>query len=87
MRCKLPGQQLPAPDGEGPGQMRFGAGRKGSDLLVPDMQPLDLAVLADGISESIQTVHDNTVDALDTDLDEDFGELFGNAGYGIFHLI
>ena len=48
MRCRLPGPQLPGTDGEIAGQMRLGAGREGRDLLVPDMDPLDLALPADG---------------------------------------
>ncbi len=47
------------------------------------MQPLDLALLADGVGQSVQAVPDDAVDALDAGRGEDFGELFGNSGHGI----
>jgi hypothetical protein len=37
----------PGTDGELIGQMRLGTGRKGGDFLVPDVDPLDLALAAD----------------------------------------
>ena len=47
------------------GQMRLGAGRKRGDLLVPDMDPLDLALAAHRVGQSIQAVADDAVDSLD----------------------
>ena len=65
-------------DRELAGQMRLGAGREGRDLLVPDMEPLDLALPANGVGQAVQAVADNTVDALDARRCERFRELVGN---------
>jgi hypothetical protein len=35
------------------------------DLFVPDMDPLDLSLTADGIGQSVQTVADDAINALD----------------------
>ena len=47
-------------------QMRLGAGRESGDLLMPDMDPLDLALPADCIGEAVKAVTNNAIDALDT---------------------
>jgi hypothetical protein len=39
----------PCADGELTRQMRLGANGKGGNLFMPDMEPLDLSVAADGI--------------------------------------
>ena len=64
-------------DGELAGQMRFGTGREGRDLLVPDMDPLDLALAADGIRQPVQAVADEAVDAFHAGSGQDLDELFG----------
>ncbi len=65
-------------DRELAGQMRLGSGREGRNLLVPDMEPLDLALPADGVGQAVQAVTDNTVNALDACRCERFRELVGN---------
>jgi hypothetical protein len=50
-------------DGEFSRQMRLSAGGKCGNLLVPDMKPLDFAVPADSICQTVQAVADNAVDA------------------------
>ena len=56
-------------------QMRLGAGRERGDLLVPDMDPLDLALPADGVGQAVQAVADDAVDPLDPRSGEGFREL------------
>ena len=68
-------------DGELAGQVRLGAGREGGDLLVPDMDPLDLAVAADGIGQAVQAVADDAVDPLDASGGEDVSELIRNGSH------
>jgi hypothetical protein len=62
-------------DGELAAQMRLGPGRERGDLLVPYMDPLDLALAADGVSEPVQAVADDAVDPLDARSGERLGEL------------
>ena len=42
-------------------QVRLGTGRKGRDLLVPHMNPLDLSLAADRIGQPIQAVADDAI--------------------------
>ena len=58
--------------------MCLGAGGEGRDFLMADMQPFNLALLANGIGYAVQTVPDNAVDAFDAGCGEMFGELFGD---------
>jgi hypothetical protein len=46
------------------GQMRLSSRRKRCNLLVPDMEPLDLAMPADGVRQTVEAVANNPVDAL-----------------------
>jgi hypothetical protein len=64
-------------------QMRLGAGRERRDLLMPDMDPLDLPLSADGVGQPVQAVADNAVDPLDTRSGESLRELVCN---GPHHL-
>ena len=59
--------------------MRLGAGREGGDLLVPDMDPLDLALPAERVGQPVQAVADDAVDPLDAGCGEGFGELIGHS--------
>jgi hypothetical protein len=43
--------------------MRLSTRGKCGNLLVPDMKPLDFAVPADSIRQTIQAIADNAVDA------------------------
>jgi hypothetical protein len=59
------------------------AGRERGDLLVPDMDPLDLAVTADSIGQTVEAVADDAVDAFHARGDECFDELVShNPGHG-----
>jgi len=68
-------------DGERAGKVRLGAGGEGRDLLVADMHPFDLALLANGVGYAVQAVPDDAIDAFDAGYGEIFGELFGNGGH------
>src|ERR1700758_5264290 len=50
-------------DGKLAGQMSLGPGGKRGNLLVPDMKPLDFAVPADCVRQTVQAVADDAVDA------------------------
>ena len=65
-------------DGQLSRQMRLGAGRECGDLLVPYMEPLDLAMAADGIRQPIEAVADDAIDALDPRGSQRFHELVSN---------
>ena len=68
----------PGADRELTRQMRLGAGREGSDLLVPDMDPFDLPLAAYRIRQTVQAVTDNSIDAVHAGGGEGFGELISN---------
>src|SRR5262249_945377 len=65
-------------DDELAGQVRLGAGRERADFFVPNMNPLDLALVADRVGHTVQTVAANSVDTLDTGDGEDFRDLISN---------
>jgi hypothetical protein len=52
-------------NGEVTRKMRLGAGREGGDLLVPDMDPIDLSLSAQGIDEAVEAIADNAIDPFD----------------------
>ena len=64
-------------------QVRLCTRRKGGNLLVPDMHPLDLALAANGIGDAVEAVADNAVNTLDARCCEDFRKLIS---YGFCHL-
>ena len=53
-------------------QMRLGGGRESGDLLVPDMDPLDLALPANCVGQAVQAVADDAVYPLDARLRRGF---------------
>jgi len=58
--------------------MRLRPGGEGGDLLVPDMDPFDLALTAKGIGQAVQAVADDPVNPLDAGGREGLGKLVGN---------
>src|SRR6516162_10022476 len=56
-------------------EMGFARGGKRCDLLVPDMDPFDLALLAQRVGEPVETVADDAVNALDSRREKNLGEL------------
>jgi hypothetical protein len=65
-------------DGERTGQMRLGSGRERSHFLVPDGNPFYSSLTLKRVSQAIEAVSDDSVNALDTRGDEYLLELIGN---------
>src|SRR5262249_43520271 len=61
--------------GKTPRQMRLGAGCERADLLMSHVDPLDLALTANGVGQTVQAVADDPVDALDSRDREGFDKL------------
>src|SRR5262244_4465629 len=57
------------------GEMGFARGGKRCDLLVPDMNPFDLALMAQRVGQPVETVADDAVNALDSRRQKNLGEL------------
>ena len=70
-------------NGEVTRKMRLGAGREGGNLLVPDMDPIDLSLSAQGIGEAVEAIADNAVDPPHPRRYEDLRELIS---YPLCHL-
>jgi hypothetical protein len=83
---EIAGSAAAGADGEFAPQMRLGARRERCHLLVPYMDPLDLALLSDCIGETVQAVADNAVDALDASRGKGFRGLIGNLFCHLFSL-
>src|SRR5262245_20633761 len=56
-------------------EMGLATGGKRRDLLVPDMNPFDLALAAERVGQPIETVANDAVDPFDSGRDENFGKL------------
>src|SRR5262249_53976964 len=65
-------------DGEFAREVRLGAGGEGRGLLVAQMHPRDLLLLAQRIGETVQRIADHAVDALDARDIEGFGHQVGD---------
>jgi hypothetical protein len=59
----------------------LGASREGGDLFVPHMHPLNLALAADGVGQTVQAVADDSIDPLDAGGGEDGSELIRNGSH------
>jgi hypothetical protein len=59
-------------------QVRLGTGRKGRDLLMTDVDPLNLALSPQRIGKPVQAVADDAVDPLHARRGKRFGELIGD---------
>ena len=62
-------------DGQLAGELRLGSGRECRGLLVPDVDPVDAAVLGaagapNGVDDRVEAVTDDPVDAVDPRVDE-----------------
>jgi hypothetical protein len=64
-------------------KMSLGTCRKGGDLLVPDMDPIDLSLSAQGIGKAVEAIADNAVDPPHPRRYEDLRELIS---YQLCHL-
>ena len=54
------------------GDLRFARGRKGGDLLMPNVNPVDRLSLAQRFGQAVQAVADHAEDALDAGLSQRF---------------
>ncbi len=68
---QIAGAAASGADGELAGEVRFGSGGEGGDLLVTDVRPFEAAtffrsVSADGIGEAVERVAGESVDASDS---------------------
>src|SRR5438105_15214844 len=75
---QVAGSAAAGANGELSSQMRLGAGRERGNLLVPDVDPRDLSLPADGVGEAIEAVAHDAVDPLHPGGRKSFRELFGN---------
>src|ERR1700733_10933240 len=80
---QIAGATAASANGELARQMRLGAGRERGDLLVPDVDPLDLALPAQGVGEAVEAVADNAIDPLDARCGQGLDEL---VGYQFHHI-
>jgi hypothetical protein len=71
-------------DREFTSQMRLRPCREGRDLLVPDMDPLDLALAAKRVRQPVQAIANNAINPLDASRSQDVCELIG---YGTGHIL
>ena len=55
--------------------MRLGTGCEGRDLLVPDMDPLDLALSPQRVSEAVEAIANNAINPLDASRGQRLDEL------------
>src|ERR1700693_3125094 len=74
---QIAGPAAASTNGEFTGQVRFGAGREGCDLLVPDVNPLDLALSSQRVGEAVEAIADNAIDPLDARCSQGLCELIG----------
>src|SRR5262249_41119188 len=56
-------------------EMGLGTGGKRRDLLVPDMNPFDLALMAQRVGQPVEAVADDAVNAFDSRRHQNLGEL------------
>ena len=67
------------------GELRFGARREGAGLLMPHMDPLDLAVM-DGVGDPVQRVADDPVAPLYAGCLQRFDYYIGHSSYSCQNL-
>src|SRR5580658_5301636 len=65
-------------NGQCPRQMRFGTSRKGRDLFMPDVDPLDLALAAERVGEAIEAIADDAINPLYARCGQRLSELIGH---------
>src|ERR1700731_4535554 len=75
---QIAGPAAAGTNGEFTGQVRFGAGRESCNLLVPDVNPLDLALPPQRVGEAVEAIADNAIDPLDARCSQGLGELVGD---------
>ena len=63
-QMQVAGSATAGTDRELASKVRLCTRRKGSNLLVPDMHPLNLTLAANGIGDAVQAIADDAVDPL-----------------------
>ena len=61
------------------GEMSLACGGKRRHLFVPHMNPFDLALAAQRVGQPVETITDDSVNAFDARLCENFGKLVSNS--------
>jgi hypothetical protein len=79
---QIPGTATARADGKCTGEMRLGTCREGRDLLMPDMNPFDLALATKRVGQPIQAIAHNAINPLDASRDKYVRKL---VGYGSCH--
>jgi hypothetical protein len=74
-QVQIAGPAAAGADGELTGQMRFRASREGRDLLVPNVDPVDLALSPERVGEAVEAIADNAIDPLDASRSQGLHEL------------
>jgi hypothetical protein len=72
---QIPGPAAASTNGELTRQMCLGTSREGRDLLVPDVDPLDLAMSPQRVGEAVEAIADNAIDPLDASRSQGLHEL------------
>ena len=67
--------------------MRFGTSRKGGNLLVAYMHPLNLGLPANGIGQAVEAVTDDSVNSLDAGGGKNFRKLVRNCFHASHHIL
>src|SRR3984893_18351125 len=62
---QIAGPAAAGTNGELTRQMRLGTSREGRDFLMADVDPLDLALSPQRVSEAVEAIADNAIDPLD----------------------
>jgi len=80
---KVAGSAAPRADSKLTCQMSLGTGRECGDFFVAHVNPLDLSLPSDRVSQTIEAVAHNAIDPLDANGRERFSEL---VSYGRGHV-
>jgi hypothetical protein len=72
---QIAGPAAAGTNGELTSQMRLGTSREGRDLLVPEVDPLDLALSPQRVGEAVEAIADNAIDPLDPSRSQGLHEL------------
>jgi len=75
---QIAGPAAAGTNGELTRQMRLGTGREGRDLLVPNVDPLDLALSPQSVGEAVEAIADNAIDPLDASRGQRLDELISH---------
>ena len=83
---QVAGAAAPCADGKLTCQMSLGASCECGDFFVAHVNPLDLPLPSDGVSQTIEAVADDAIDPLDANGCECFGELVSDSLGHVFSL-